>query len=102
MVARRPPPSMPERAVAPAGRPRGERPSSCSVCDNPPVAMFEFRLRHRSITVWICDTPHRAETLGAVLGLGADEAQNIALEIATHLHVWATEEEGGLSTGTSA
>jgi hypothetical protein len=61
--------------------------------------MFEFRIRQRSVIVWICDTPHRADSLGAVLGLSADEAQTVALEIATYLHVWAAEEEGDLPGG---
>jgi hypothetical protein len=51
------------------------------------------------VIVWICDTPHRADSLRAVLGLSAGEAQTMALEIATHLHVWAAEEEGDLSAG---
>ncbi len=79
-----------------------ERPTSCSLCANPPAAMFEFRVRQRPVVVWICDSPHGADSLGAALGLSADEAQTIALEIATHLHVWADEEEGGLSAGAIA
>jgi hypothetical protein len=98
MVARRPPPSMPAAAPAASGQ---LRPSTCSLCANPPAAMFEFRVRQRSVIVWICETPHRADSLGAVLGLSADEAQTVALEIATHLHVWAAEEEGDLSAGAA-
>lgn len=99
MVARRPPPSIPAGVAAASRRAaphRSERPATCSMCDRPPVAMFEFRVRQRPVTVWICDTPHRARSLGAALDLGADDAEAIALEIATHLRVWAVEEESGL------
>jgi hypothetical protein len=99
MGARRTPPSTPGDAPAPSGQVGRERPGTCSLCANPPAAMFEFRIRQRSVIVWICDTPHRADSLGAVLGLSADEAQTVALEIATHLHVWAAEEEGDLPGG---
>ncbi|MEA2614638.1 MAG: hypothetical protein QOE72_421 [Chloroflexota bacterium] len=99
MVTRRRPPSTGADAAAPSGQVGRERPGSCSLCANPPAAMFEFRVRQRSVTVWICDTPHRADALGAALGLSADEAQTIALEIATHLHVWAAEEEDDLPAG---
>jgi hypothetical protein len=99
MVARRPPPSMPVREPAPSGQVGRERPGTCTLCANPPAAMFEFRVRQRSVIVWICDTPHRADSLRVALGLSADEAQTMALEIATHLHVWAAEEEADLSAG---
>lgn len=59
--------------------------------------MFEFRVRQRSVIVWICERSHPVNALGEVLGLCADDAQTIAFEIAGHLHVWAAEEEGGLS-----
>jgi hypothetical protein len=62
-----------------------ERPRTCSLCDDPPAAKFEFRVQQRSVIVWICDTPHRADSLGELLGISADEAQIIALEIAVHL-----------------
>ena len=73
------------------------RPGTCSLCDNPPAAMFEFRLRERSVIVWICDIPHRTSAFSEAFGLRADEAQGIALEIAAHLHIWAAAEESGLT-----
>ena len=72
----------------PAARPvpaTRERTRTCSLCDDPPAAKFEFRVQRRSVIVWICDTPHSADSLAELLGIGADEAQIIALEIAVHL-----------------
>jgi hypothetical protein len=63
----------------------GERSGTCSLCDSPPVARFEFRVQQRSVIVWICDAPHGADSLGARLGISTDEAEIIALEIAGHL-----------------